>query len=270
MGDHETMMSSGARREIVPSGPAVVPTQFHQRLDPVMSTRRPPPIVTDKTLGLRTPRPRYLVPILVLGGLAVLSFLIALAARSPAVATAHDAGVDARPVHAVDAMSRPDGPADAREPTIRADAAPAPTAWLVVTTTPQGATVKIEDQSRMTPGSFALDAGTYDVVAELDGYQPERRQVMIEVGEHKTYEIVFKTKLAAQRPMPQVGKLSVRTRPYSDVFLGTRKLGQSPFEIELPAGSYTLTFKNPAHPTVTRTVKITGGRPAKVIFDLPK
>ena len=71
-------------------------------------------------------------------------------------------------------------------------------------------------------------------------------------------------------PQSQVGKLSVRTRPYSDVSHGTRKLGQSPFEIDLPVGSYTLTFKNPAHPTVTRTVKITAGKRAKVIFDLPK
>jgi serine/threonine-protein kinase len=274
IGDNETMLSAGARREIVSSGPAVVPTQFHQRLEPGHGTgvQRPSPMVTDKTLGLRRSRPRYLVPIVALGGVAVLSFLIALAARSPTVATEHDAGADARAaLAAVDATPVDAAPVDAREPTIRADAAPAPTAWLVVTTTPQGATVKIGDQSRMAPGSFALDAGTYDVVAELEGYQPERRRVAIEVGEHKTYEIVFKTKLAVQRPAPpQVGKLSVRTRPYSDVSYGTRKLGQSPFEINLPVGSYTLTFKNPAHPTVTRTVKITAGKRAKVIFDLPK
>ena len=50
-----------------------------------------------------------------------------------------------------------------------------------------------------------------------------------------------------------MGRLSVRTTPWSDVYLGSKKLGQTPFaDLELPAGTYTLTFKNPSRPTGRR------------------
>jgi hypothetical protein len=79
---------------------------------------------------------------------------------------------------------------------------------------------------------------------------------------------VFTRRIATSRP-PVNGKLIVYTNPYSDVFTGTRKLGQTPFEIEIPIGTYTLLFKNPDRPTVTRTVKITA-KPTRLKFDLPK
>ena len=67
-----------------------------------------------------------------------------------------------------------------------------------------------------------------------------------------------------------MGRLSVRTTPWSDVYLGSKKLGQAPFaDIELPVGTHTLTFKNPSRPTVTKTVKITAGKSTKLNFNLP-
>jgi serine/threonine-protein kinase len=66
-----------------------------------------------------------------------------------------------------------------------------------------------------------------------------------------------------------MGKLSVRTTPWSDVYLGSRKLGQAPFaDLSLPAGTHTLTFKNPSRPTVTKTVTIRAGKSTKLNFDL--
>ena len=64
------------------------------------------------------------------------------------------------------------------------------------------------------------------------------------------------------------GKLTVRTIPWSDVYLGDQKLGQAPFaDLDLPAGTYTLEFKNPAHPPVKRTVTIEPNKTTKVSFD---
>jgi len=272
MSDDETVMQSGAKREVVPSGPAIVPTMFHRRLEP----RRKTPLPTDSTMGMRRARPRYLVPIVVLCGIAVFSFLIALAARSSP--TVVPDAVDARPmIVALDAaaIAVADGPSDAsppdvREPTITVDAAATPTTLLVVHTTPTGATLKIGDQTRLSPAELALPAGTYTIVAELDGFQPERREVELIRGAHLVQEIVFSKRVGSPRPTAQLGKLTVRTNPYSDVFHGTRKLGQTPFEIELAAGTYMLLFRNPKHPTVSRTAKITAGKSTRLLFDLPR
>lgn len=47
-------------------------------------------------------------------------------------------------------------------------------------------------------------------------------------------------------PQPALGRLSLETTPWAIVFLGTRRLGITPLdEVELPAGSHTLTLRNP-------------------------
>jgi hypothetical protein len=70
---------------------------------------------------------------------------------------------------------------------------------------------------------------------------------------------------------PQIGTLTVRTTPYSDVYIGTRKIGQSPFsDKQVPAGTYWLTFKNPLHPTVRKQVTVQPGKLYKLPpFNLP-
>ncbi len=163
---------------------------------------------------------------------------------------------------------------DAREPTIRADAdGPTANNLVEIKTTPTGATLRIGDQTRQAPAELALPAGKHTIIAELAGWQPERREIELLQGDHLVHEIVFTKRIGTpSRPPPQaptIGKLAVRTNPYSDVFHGTRKLGQTPFEIDMPVGTYMLRFKNPNHPTVSRSVKVTGTRAAKVVFDLP-
>ncbi len=275
----ETVMR-GEWRNPMPSGPPVVPTRFEQALD---SGRRNTPVPTDMTMGLRKRRPRYLFPIAGLAGLMVLSFLIALAARScstgVAVDAGVDAGVDARPrIVVIDSAPEPQDAGriaverDAREPTISTDAGVGdPTTLVEIKTTPDGATLKIGDQIRKAPAELALPAGKHTIIAELEGWQPERREIELMKGDHLVHEIVFTKRLGGvSHPSgPQMGKLTVRTNPYSDVFHGTRKLGQTPFEIDLPVGSYMLLFKNPTHPTVSRTVRVSAGKPSKVQFDLP-
>jgi serine/threonine-protein kinase len=69
-------------------------------------------------------------------------------------------------------------------------------------------------------------------------------------------------------PLP--GYLKARTQPWSDVYLGTRKLGTTPLaEVKLPAGRHTLTFKNPDRPTARRQVDIRPGQTTKLDFELP-
>jgi serine/threonine-protein kinase len=66
------------------------------------------------------------------------------------------------------------------------------------------------------------------------------------------------------------GRLSVRTNPYSEVYEGGRKIGETPFaDLELSPGAHVLTFKNPSHPTTQKTIVVVAGKAQKLSFDLP-
>ncbi|HUJ59274.1 MAG TPA: serine/threonine-protein kinase [Kofleriaceae bacterium] len=211
-----------------------------------------------------------------LAGLALVSFALALAATGgshPRAAPVPDARAiapapgDAAPLAAVPADATP---AIVVEPL--PDAGPA-IAYLEIRTIPDGGTVKVGDQSRIATAQLVVEAGHHAVTAELAGYAPEHRSVDILPGEHQRIEIAFTHKLsrpsAGERP-PTTGKLTLRTEPYSDVYEGGRKIGETPFaELELAAGVHTLTFKNPKHPTLTKKITIVAGKTTKLGFDLP-
>ena len=210
-----------------------------------------------------------------LGGAVVIGvavFVIAIAARgkSRAMVAEHDAAVadvpgDAQPIDAppVDAPS-----IDARTPTILPDT-DARTV-LEVRTRPRGAVVKIGAEAHTAPTQFTLPAGRYFVDAELDGWMPERRAVDLVKGERVVQEIVFTTRLSHRAQVGRTGKLTVRTTPASEVFLGPRRLAGTPITgLELAPGSYTLVFKHPRHATISRRVTITAGKTTKLSFALP-
>lgn len=249
-------------------------------------------------------RRRNMTVIGALAGVAVLSFIIALAAKScggGAPATA-DAGVAMRldattlvpdapeaALVAIDAAPVLDpahieidgdgGPgdagvaelSDAREPTIRPDAGAPPTSVLEVRTRPTGGVVTVSsiDEVRIDPARFALEPGHYEISAEFPGYLPEKREVVMERGLDVVQEIAFTRKKPGKQP-PQTGKLTARTVPYSAVYINGKLLGETPFaERALPVGNYTLTFKNPDKGTVTRKIKITANKTTKVNFTFP-
>jgi hypothetical protein len=284
--DHsETVERPGSMRTPVPSGPAIVPTRIGPAIPAPQSGPRPRisasvlaesaanhPRMPNLETGSR-PKARRKKPLIVvgvLGGLAVLSFVIALAASGSKKPAARDAGattamtvvpLDAAPV-AVDAPAPP--PADAAAPQVEEG-------YLEVHTIPEGGKVHVGDQVRGTPAQLVLTAGTHLVQAELAGYEPEKREIELAAGEHQRIEITFRTK--KQKVVEHgtaMGKLSVRTTPYSNVFEGARELGQTPFaDLEMAAGTHTLTFKNPSHETVTKTIKIVPGKSTKLSFSLP-
>ncbi len=194
-----------------------------------------------------------------------------------------DAGLTVEPI-TVDAAAEPVEPAV--EPTVDAAIA-APTvdekmAYLIVRTIPDGGTIKVGDQSRLAtvqPGDptgaataqLVLAPGRHVVTAQLNGYRPEKRDVVLEPGVQQKIEITFTKKLVSRPERgPAPGMLTVRTTPWSDVYLGGKKLGQAPFaDLELPAGTHTLTFKNPCCDPVKKTVTIKAGKPVKLNFSLP-
>jgi len=219
-----------------------------------------------------------------LAGLALLSFMVALAASSSK--RTQKATPPTPPVIAVtpiDALPIAPPPLDAAPmPTVTEIDEPGK-AHLVVRTIPDGGTIHVGGQTRNAvvhpsdPTGAAtveliLDAGEHDVIAELSGYAREKRKVVLAAGETQRIEIAFQKKLGSARaePRAKMGRLTVRTIPWSDVYLGGKKLGQAPFaDLEMPAGTHKLTFKNPGRPTVTKTVTILPGKSAKLNFNLP-
>jgi hypothetical protein len=231
-------------------------------------------------------RTRLLLTIAGLGGLMLLSFMIALAASNnskqpaPRPPVKQDAGttIAITPIPADAALLIAPPPLDASTsviPTVPSDAN-AGDAYLEVRTIPDGGKVKVGDQEReaVVPDSggppiaqLILPGGKHEVTVELAGFAPETREVTLLAGEHQRVEIAFTKKLKTGGAM---GKLTVRTTPWSDVYLGSQKLGRAPFvDIDIAAGAHTLTFKNPSRPTVTKTVTIKPGKSTKLNFNLP-
>jgi serine/threonine-protein kinase len=278
--------------------PGIVPTDFvsplsgpRVRISEPLPPSSPQPAQSERSFGLFTPwrtRPRMTPPvdprrqrqiriasaIAGLLGLALMSFLIALcASKTHGTSAPKDAAVvavvpaDASPPDA----SAPDA-AVAITPPI--DAGPAPSAheaYLEIVTFPDGGKVKVGDQVRIAPAQLVVEAGTFDVVGEMPGFQTETRPVTIEAGEHFKVELTFNHHIGtAGHPPPPTGKLTVRTTPYSEVFENGKKLGETPFaDREMTVGVHTLVFKNPLHPTMSKKITIAAGKPLKLSFLLP-
>ena len=72
-----------------------------------------------------------------------------------------------------------------------------------------------------------------------------------------------------KKPKPEMGRLAVKTSPYSVVFHQGRKLGTTPMaNLPLPPGRYRLVFKNPNVGSVSKTAVIRSGKTTKLDFAL--
>ncbi|MBA3457376.1 MAG: serine/threonine protein kinase [Deltaproteobacteria bacterium] len=236
--------------------------------DPTKMERggRPNLAPTDETATVIPTRvaPRRVLAIGGLVAVAILGVLIARAVREPDHVAPRDAGAlivvapDPPRRVVIDAPDAPDEPDEPDELTV-----------LEVRTKPKGGTVRVGGESRAAPAQFALRPGKYTIVAELDGYRSETRAVELLKATDLVQEIAFSRKVSPPRPVAAIGKLTVRTTPYSVVFHNGKRLGETPFaELELPVGTYSLVFRNPAHRDMIRQVTITAGTTTKLSFAL--
>jgi hypothetical protein len=139
--------------------------------------------------------------------------------------------------------------------------------------------VKVGDQTRVAPTKLALPAGRQLVELSLAGYETEQREVDLPRGDHLRLDVVMSRGAphatggnsgGTAPPAPDTGRLTVRTTPYSVVYLGSTELGETPFaDVEIAAGTYTLRFDNPEHGSTLRQVTIVAGRTTKLAFNLP-
>jgi len=197
-----------------------------------------------------------------------------------AAATAADAAqsVRALPVDAAAPLVTPAPDAQPPQPDAAVavvDAAPPPpaTATLEILARPAGARAAVDGaRPRATPLVLRdRPPGKVTIVVTRDRYAPATRTLDLAAGEHRTLEIVLEKKSSGGSPSgsTRVGYLTARTQPYSVVYLGDRRLGETPFaRVALPVGRHVLTFKHPGKRPVTRTVTVKAGETLKLNFDL--
>jgi len=165
------------------------------------------------------------------------------------------------------------------------------TGTLFVDSAPGGATVSLGPRGAVgtTPMELALlDAGEWNVRLHLDGYEDWEDTVVLRAGERLRVSGEL-TAIAAVRSRPRggrnpgastggtteteeasaPGRLSLNTRPWSRVYLGSRLLGTTPLgDVEVGSGTVRLRLVDRDGVEHTRSVSVPSGGHAREFFDL--
>jgi serine/threonine protein kinase len=133
---------------------------------------------------------------------------------------------------------------------------------LVIGSNPPGASISIDGKTSGTAPATVetLQVGEHEVEATLEGHQPVKRMVVLpRPGERVLLELALlplvpdKVEPAstpeAVRPRPRpaaMGKLTLKTTPWTQVYLAGKKLGDTPLVgLPVPAGTHVLKLVNP-------------------------
>ncbi|RLB57932.1 MAG: protein kinase [Deltaproteobacteria bacterium] len=180
----------------------------------------------------------------------------------PATAGNTSASTTTTPATSADAGRPAPGPAGPPAPA----AVVASPARLTVRSQPAGCAVEIDGRrlEGVTPlEEVAVEPGQEHRVAVLcRGRQRQVKKVLLGRGEVSA--LLFRPPRRAStppsRPQPAraaTGRLTFSTRPWTEVYLGDKKLGMTPLvRLELPAGTHRLRVVNPAR-KISRVVTVT-------------
>jgi serine/threonine protein kinase len=129
-------------------------------------------------------------------------------------------------------------------------------ARLLVNTDPPGAALIVDGEARGTsPADISpIKVGNHTIEARRDGFEVATRSVSVtEEGAHVEVTIPLLPVPEAKPPEPpknppaaqKNGYLSIDTQPWSIVYLGDRKLGETPLiRVSVPPGKLKLTLRN--------------------------
>ncbi len=130
---------------------------------------------------------------------------------------------------------------------------------LAIETDPPGASVAVDGIAR-GPSPVVLSElrpGDYAISASAKGRQPASKTVSVRAGERTQVVLVLPAETSRPAPSPSEsvrpkaapkaarGLLSLNTVPWTEVYLGSRKLGDTPLiDVPLPAGTHVLRLVN--------------------------
>lgn len=128
-------------------------------------------------------------------------------------------------------------------------------ARLVVTSTPAGATIYLDDRNLgargNTPRAFAAKPGRHDVLATLDGHHGAERAAQLELGQERSIHFVLKKR---------TGQARVETTPAgAEIRLGSidgAVRTHTPAVVELEIGSHRIYLTRPDYSAATELVRV--------------
>jgi serine/threonine-protein kinase len=137
----------------------------------------------------------------------------------------------------------------------------------------EGATIRLGERT-LTAAEVAtpinIAPGTYPVRVEREGFRAWEGEVVVTAGQQAMIspELVA----AVQRPSTPAAPpatLSINTRPWSRVWIGSRELGTTPIgEATVPSGTVRLRIVDRDGRTFNRSVRVAPGATENVFFDL--
>ena len=137
----------------------------------------------------------------------------------------------------------------------------------------EGATIRVGDRT-LTASELreplAMAAGTFTVHVERDGYRTWENEIVISAGRESsvTPELVRESS-TPRTPAAPPATLSINTRPWSRVWIGSRELGTTPIgEATVPSGTVRLRIVDRDGRTFNRSVRVAAGATENVFFDL--
>jgi formylglycine-generating enzyme required for sulfatase activity len=119
---------------------------------------------------------------------------------------------------------------------------------------PAGAAVKVDGQTLgQTPLELELAAGSHEIEISADRHKPWRERIEVKAGQPIT--------LPEVRLEPAGGRLAVRSRPPgASVLVGRRYVGQTPLEVEVPAGKeHEIQLSKAGYENASRKVTVASG-----------
>ncbi len=163
------------------------------------------------------------------------------------------------------------GAAPADEPTDAASVAPEPThATVEVTYRPGRARVSVDGDLIAGDSPLLIDElepGSHRIVVEARGFRSFEEEIELSAGERK--EVTARLRRIPRQPTAPPGRLSINTRPWSKVFVGSRLLGTTPIAgARVTSGAVRLRLVDRDGRTHTKTVRVPAGGSQRVFYDL--
>ena len=159
-------------------------------------------------------------------------------------------------------------------PTVVADPPPQPEGPRVgsvrIDSTPSGANVSIGGSTfdGTTPLTLpVLQPGIHHVVVTRSGYRSWEGDVEIEAGREAS--VVATLVPVTRAPVAPPGHLSINTRPWSKVYVGSHLLGTTPIaEVQVTSGNVRLRLVDRDGNTHTKNVRVAPGATERVFYEL--
>ncbi|MBN8609826.1 MAG: serine/threonine protein kinase [Deltaproteobacteria bacterium] len=137
----------------------------------------------------------------------------------------------------------------------------------------EGATIRVGDRTLTAAelaAPLAMAAGTFTVHVEREGYRTWENEIVVSAGRESsvTPELVRESS-TPRTPAAPPATLSINTRPWSRVWIGSRELGTTPIgEATVPSGTVRLRIVDRDGRTFNRSVRVAAGATENVFFDL--